>query len=455
MQSSHQERSVNLLARRLRSKVIDAAGDLAYRDDLTGLFNYRLLSAFLGQWWTELIGPDDQLSLIIIDLDGFKDVNDRYGHLTGDTVLKTIAKILRDHFRSDDLLIRYGGDEFVIVLPGAPAAEAGEICERARTTLTRHTFTTRGDQDEVKVTVSFSMGLASYPDDNMTGQDLLQVADNRLYLEKKKRHSRQDRIAQQKSYLSPQLIVSVFVGLILIGIVFYDVWQQFFAIEPPPAEINRLARSPRPVRDAAWAQREQAFLAQIEELQNQISELSAQKERGSPREQNEQVQRIALLEAEIRTLQGNLAELSQVGAEQADDHPDDAFEGPPEPTETDMADQVIPTHSPAPTMTPTVTLTATVASVETRPVRTSIPPVIYPAIAAKLHKEAEVTLKLLIDVEGRVVQATTVGEKAGYGFDEEAVRVALKARYQPGTRNGVPVMMETMLSLKFTLQDNQ
>ena len=88
---------------------------LAYEDPLTGLHNRRLLDHLLDQRWPDLLGVHDELALVVLDLDRFKGINDRYGHLIGDQVLTVAARVLRESFREEDFLIRYGGDEFVHV----------------------------------------------------------------------------------------------------------------------------------------------------------------------------------------------------------------------------------------------------------------------------------------------------------------------------------------------------
>ena len=109
--------------------------DLALRDDLTGAWNRRYLRQLLEEDWAEVVASQGTVTLLVLDLDFFKEINDTHGHLAGDLVLQRASQQLRASFRAEDRLIRYGGDEFVVALFGVGAEEARILAERARTAL--------------------------------------------------------------------------------------------------------------------------------------------------------------------------------------------------------------------------------------------------------------------------------------------------------------------------------
>lgn len=160
--------------------------ELAFEDELTGLPNRRLLTRVLRDEWAELARHCTPLSVIMIDLDGFKQVNDRYGHATGDRVLQAAAAVLRNRFRSADWVVRYGGDEFAVVLPRLDVGDAESLAARVRTEFDLQVFDTL-QGERVALPLSFSFGAAAYPVDGGTGAQLLSTADQRLYDSKRTR----------------------------------------------------------------------------------------------------------------------------------------------------------------------------------------------------------------------------------------------------------------------------
>ena len=150
--------------------------ELAMRDSLTGLFNRRVFDEMLGlEGERQKLMP---LSMLLIDLDDFKQVNDTFGHTAGDHVLATFGRILRESFRGADLVARYGGEEVAVILTTTPASKAGEIAQRLRTRLDSTTFAFDGRH--FKLTAS--IGIACTFDTATTPIcNLIQQADNALY----------------------------------------------------------------------------------------------------------------------------------------------------------------------------------------------------------------------------------------------------------------------------------
>jgi diguanylate cyclase (GGDEF)-like protein len=146
----------------------------AERDALTGLGNRRLLD----RRWQELVlgEPDEPLALALIDIDHFKRVNDVHGHAVGDRVLVVLAQLLRENMRAGDVLVRLGGEEFVMLLPDMSRDRAADVCERLRERLARQDWAARTGQ---ALAVTISIGLVATPPRDLPA--LLAAADAALY----------------------------------------------------------------------------------------------------------------------------------------------------------------------------------------------------------------------------------------------------------------------------------
>ena len=151
--------------------------DLAFRDPLTDLYNRRYLDDALERELQRARRQSYPVSVLVIDIDRFKDLNDRHGHQAGDEVLKAFASELHKSVRADDLACRWGGEEFVLVLPTMSLEAATERADALRVALAAATVRYR----EVSLTATVSMGVATYPGHGQGAQELLGAADNALY----------------------------------------------------------------------------------------------------------------------------------------------------------------------------------------------------------------------------------------------------------------------------------
>ncbi|MFA4888364.1 MAG: diguanylate cyclase [Candidatus Omnitrophota bacterium] len=155
----------------------------AFIDPLTGLANRYYLNQFLPEEIKKAALNNYPLNLLMIDLDGFKKVNDTHGHLCGDKVLVQVADILKKSVRTTDIVIRYAGDEFIILLPGSALEKTQDICRRMLKEADNYVFV--GDKEQ-KMHLSLSIGLAVYPEDAQDPVKLIGTADKALYLSKKR-----------------------------------------------------------------------------------------------------------------------------------------------------------------------------------------------------------------------------------------------------------------------------
>jgi diguanylate cyclase (GGDEF)-like protein len=152
--------------------------EVSFTDEVTRLYNRRFFSFRLEEEVARYRRFGHPLSLVLLDLDHFKAINDDLGHLAGDETLRGVAEILLKNSRGIDVICRYGGDEFVILLVETPRAGAGPYAERIREILAGASFS-HGRQ------VTASLGIASVPEDVATGDDLVRVADEALYAAKR------------------------------------------------------------------------------------------------------------------------------------------------------------------------------------------------------------------------------------------------------------------------------
>ncbi len=155
--------------------------EMAATDSLTGLANRRIFHEKLSEEFARAERYGCAFSLLLIDIDHFKNINDTYGHIAGDAVLQSLSRILREKIRRVDTAARYGGEEFVILLLEANEPSAKIVAERIRTAIAQSPFLIAGGK-EISLTVS--IGIATYPECGRVIQDLINSADKALYTAK-------------------------------------------------------------------------------------------------------------------------------------------------------------------------------------------------------------------------------------------------------------------------------
>ena len=158
----------------------------AIRDPLTGLFNRRYLQVTLDREIARVKRTKQPVGIIIMDIDRFKLINDSYGHKAGDLILEALGELLKTNIRREDIACRYGGEEFVVVMPGASIKTAEERAEIIRTQIAA----LRVHYENWKIHVTVSVGVAAYPLHGETGEDVLIRADRALYHAKQEGRNR-------------------------------------------------------------------------------------------------------------------------------------------------------------------------------------------------------------------------------------------------------------------------
>jgi diguanylate cyclase (GGDEF)-like protein len=152
--------------------------NLLYIDELTGLYNYRYLDVCLERELRRAERYSSTLAVIFMDIDMFKGVNDSHGHLVGSRLLREVGDQLRASVREVDTVVRYGGDEYTVILVETGEMGAAIVAERIRKAIQDHVFYS-DDGDEIRITAS--LGYACYPDDTRSKQELLELADMAMY----------------------------------------------------------------------------------------------------------------------------------------------------------------------------------------------------------------------------------------------------------------------------------
>lgn len=161
----------------------------AIRDPLTDVYNRRYMAEFLDQEIARAARDHSPVTVVIMDMDHFKNFNDNYGHRCGDVVLQYFAKFLVDHTRRSDVVCRYGGEEFVILMPNATMQDSYERVDAWRQIFSE----TAIEYESMKFSATFSAGLATFPEHGTIGDAILQAADKALYRSKNNGRNRVTR----------------------------------------------------------------------------------------------------------------------------------------------------------------------------------------------------------------------------------------------------------------------
>jgi diguanylate cyclase (GGDEF)-like protein len=158
--------------------------ELSITDEVTPLYNFRYFHQILDRELKLVDRYKSVLSLVFVDLDRFKPINDQYGHLRGSRTLREVGFLIRAAVRETDYPARYGGDEFVVVLPQTDRAAAQGMAEKLRSLIEGHTFL---QEEGINARLGVSLGLAAYPSEAQTKESLIRLADKRMYEDKAER----------------------------------------------------------------------------------------------------------------------------------------------------------------------------------------------------------------------------------------------------------------------------
>jgi len=165
----------------------DKLNEMASKDGLTGVFNHALLIELFEKELSKQERNCGNISFVMLDIDFFKKVNDTHGHISGDMVLKELSGILTASTRSGDIVGRYGGEEFGIVLPEITTENTYQLCERIRQAVENHDFST--GKDIIKITISMGIFFKNSKD-TINSQSMIKKADEALYKAKQNGRNR-------------------------------------------------------------------------------------------------------------------------------------------------------------------------------------------------------------------------------------------------------------------------
>lgn len=163
------------------AKNYSMARNMLFIDDLSGLFNHRYLEVALERELKRIERYASQLAVLFLDMDSFKQVNDRHGHFVGSRVLREMGALLKRSVRDLDVVIRYGGDEYTIILVETGPEAAQLVAERIRAMVASHAFLA---DEGLNISLTCSIGYSCCPEDTLSKQELLEMADNAMYVSK-------------------------------------------------------------------------------------------------------------------------------------------------------------------------------------------------------------------------------------------------------------------------------
>lgn len=155
--------------------------ELIHIDDVTGLYNQRKLYKDLSMLVDKFQKEKDPFSILFIDIDYFKKVNDSYGHLVGTKLLENVAHSIKSLLRDSDICYRYGGDEFVVILVNSDSESGKIVGERILQTIKQKEFLVEHKNEKKTIHLSVSIGVAEFPTDAMNSQEILSIADRMMY----------------------------------------------------------------------------------------------------------------------------------------------------------------------------------------------------------------------------------------------------------------------------------
>lgn len=168
------------------AKLIEITREQSLRDSLTGLYNRRFLESYLEKYISFAQRKGFNVGFIMLDIDNFKRINDTYGHKNGDIVLKEVAHVITSSVRSSDVVVRYGGEEFLVVLPDVAEGKAAVVAEKIRKNVEMTAIHIEGKV----IHITISAGVAEYPKHGTDPYQVIKFADIALYQAKKEGKNR-------------------------------------------------------------------------------------------------------------------------------------------------------------------------------------------------------------------------------------------------------------------------